>query len=109
MEGLLISGLQQLTKDVADACVGQAQLHALTLDTPKQQCITQTMNRRALAGNDKPFDPGKSLIPKYRAVELAQAKLKQWGLDSRVMTQRDAVCEALNLMNVPFNPQALSI
>lgn len=107
MEGLLISGLQQLTKDIADACVGQAQLHALTLDTPKETCIAQTLNRRALAGNDKPFDPGKSLIPKYRAVELAHAKLKAWGLDSRLMSQRDAICTSLTLLRVPFNPSAI--
>ena len=51
MEGLLMSGLQQLTKDIADACVGDGQFHALTLDTPKEKCIAQTLNRRALAGN----------------------------------------------------------
>jgi hypothetical protein len=107
MEGLLMSGLQQLTKDIADACVGNAQFHALTLDTPKQTCISQTLNRRALAGNDKPFDPGKSLLPKYRAVELAHIKLKAWGMDSRVVPQRDAICEALTLLNVPFNPSAI--
>jgi len=107
MEGLLISGLQQLTKDVADACIGNAQFHALTLDTPKETCIAQTLNRRALAGNDKPFDPGKSLVPKYRAVELAHAKLRTWGLDARVMPQRDVICTALTLLRVPFNPQAI--
>lgn len=109
MEGLLMSGLQQLTKDVADACVGSAQLHALTLDTPKEKCIEQTMKRRALAGNDKPFDPGKSLLPKYRAVELAHAKLKGWGIDARVVSQRDALIESLQLLGVSVNPQYVTI
>ena len=109
MEGLLLSGLQQLTKDVADACVGAAQFHAFTLDTPKEQCIQQTMNRRALAGNDKPFDPGKSLLPKYRAVELAHIKMKTWGMDARLLTQRDALIQSLTLLGAPFNPNALNI
>lgn len=100
MEGLLLSGLQQLTKDIVDACVGEAQFHALTLDTPKEQCIEQTMKRRALAGNDKPFDPGKSLVPKYRAVELAHEKFRAWGLDARRLPQRDVVTEALGLLGL---------
>ena len=100
MEGLLLSGLQQLTKDIADGCIGYAQFHALTLDTPKEQCIEQTLKRRALAGNDKPFDPGKSLVPKYRAVELAHEKFKSWGLDARRLPQREIVTEALKLLGL---------
>jgi ABC-type dipeptide/oligopeptide/nickel transport system ATPase component len=109
MEGLLMSGLQQLTKDIADACVDYGQFHALTLDTTKEKCIAQTLNRRALAGNDKPFDPGKSLVPKYRAVELAHTKMKSWGMDSKVVSQRDALIEALQLLSIPFNPQSISL
>jgi len=109
MEGLLMSGLQQLTKDIADACVGYGQFHALTLDTPSTKCISQTMSRRALAGNDKPFDPAKSLLPKYRAVELAHAKLKGWGMDARLVSQRDAVIIALGLLGVQVNPQHVTI
>jgi hypothetical protein len=100
MEGLIMSGLQQLTKDVADACAAHSVFHALTLDTPKEKCIEQTMKRRALAGNDKPFDPSKSLLPKHRAVELAAIKLKQWGLDSRVMSQREAYQESCKLLGL---------
>lgn len=100
MEGLIMSGLQQLTKDIADATQNDAVFHALTLDTSKEKCIEQTMKRRALAGNDKPFDPSKSLLPKYRAVELAADKLKSWGLDSRVLTQRDTYHEACNILGL---------
>lgn len=109
LEGLLLSGLQQLTKDIADACAAHGEFHALTLDTPKEKCIDQTMKRRALAGNDKPFDPGKSLLPKYRAVELAQAKLRSWGLDSRVVSQRDAVIAALGLLGLSVKPEHVII
>jgi hypothetical protein len=109
MEGLLMSGLQQLTKDIADACEGYGVLHALTLDTPSTQCIAQTMNRRALAGNEKPFDPAKSLLPKYRAVELAHLKMQSWGMDARLLSQRDAVITALGFLGVVVNPQSVII
>lgn len=102
MEGLLMSGLQQLTKDIADASTN-AVFHAITLDTTKEKCIEQTLKRRALAGNDKPFDPSKSLLPKYRAVELAAEKLKVWGMNSIVMSQRDAFGYACHLLNVPYS------
>lgn len=105
MEGLLMSGLQQLTKDIADACVNLGVLHALTLDTPKTHCIAQTLNRRALAGNDKPFDPAKSLVPKYRAVELAHLKMIAWGMDAQLVSQRDAVSLALGYLGVNVPPQ----
>jgi adenylylsulfate kinase-like enzyme len=109
MEGLLMSGLQQLTKDVADACAQHADFHAFTIDTPLQKCIDQTLARRAAVGNVKPFDPEKSLKPKYRAVELAHAKMTSWGMDSRVLSQRDIVCNALTYLRAPFDPNNLGI
>jgi ATPase subunit of ABC transporter with duplicated ATPase domains len=102
MEGLILSGLQQLTKDVADASPNST-FHAITLSTSKEQCIEQTLKRRELAGNEKPFDPAKSLLPKYRAVELAAAKLKSWGLDSIVVSQRDGFRVACELLNIPYS------
>jgi hypothetical protein len=100
MEGLLLSGLQQLTMDIASASSNFAQLHALTLDTPKEKCIEQTLKRRAIVGNEKPFDPKKSLIPKYRAVELAHAKLKANGYNAHLVSQREAVVMALDLIGM---------
>lgn len=107
-EGLIMSGLQQLTKDIADACPN-AVFHARALDTPKEKCIAQTMKRRELVGNDKPFDPSKSLLPKYRAVELATIKLQSWGLDSKVMSQRDIFIEACGLLGLSCNPNEVII
>ena len=72
----------------------------LTLDTPKEKCIEQTLKRRAIVGNEKPFDPKKSLIPKYRAVELAHAKLKANGYNAHVVSQREAVAMALSLIGM---------
>lgn len=109
LEGLLLSGLQQLTKDVADACADHGEFHALTLDTPKEKCIQQTLSRRALAGNDKPFDPGKSLLPKYRAVELAHTKMKSWGMDARLVSQRDALITSMALLGLSVKPEHVII
>lgn len=99
MEGLLLSGLQQLTLDIA-AKSPNSVYHALTLDTPKEKCIEQTLKRRAIVGNEKPFDPKKSLLPKYRAVELAHAKLLANNMDARVVSQRDAVVITLELLGM---------
>lgn len=104
MEGLILSSLQQLAKDIADASAAHATFHAITLSTSKEQCIAQTLKRRELAGNEKPFDPAKSLLPKYRAVELAAAKLKSWGMDSVVLSQRDAFKASCALLNIPYDP-----
>jgi len=99
MEGLLLSGLQQLTFDIAEACPW-AKFHALTLDTPKEKCIEQTLKRRALVGNEKPFDPKKSLLPKYRAVELAHAKFVAAGMDAHLVNQRQAIVTTLELIGM---------
>jgi hypothetical protein len=100
LEGLIMSGLQQLTKDIADACASNAIFHAYTLDSSKEKCIEQTLRRRQIAGNTKPFDPAKSLLPKYRAVELAAIKLKSWGINSSVMSQKDILNQVCGLLNV---------
>lgn len=107
LEGLILSGLQQLTKDIAEAAPNYAEFHAYTLDTPLDVCIAQTLSRRAKAGNLKPFDPSKSLKPKYRAVELAQKKLNLWGLDSIVLSQAEVVTKSLQLFGVNPPPSAL--
>lgn len=104
MEGLILSGLQTLTKEIADASAEYAQLHAIHLSTPLEVCIANTFSRRAKAGNTKPFDPEKSLVPKYRAVELSHVKLVSWGMDSIVCSQREAhelACEYLHLEYSP--------
>jgi thymidylate kinase len=79
MEGLILSGLQQLTADLVEASP-QAEVVSLFLDTPYETCVEQTMARRAAAGNLAPFDPTKTLKPKHRACVLAYDKLKSWGL-----------------------------
>ena len=105
MEGLLISGLQTLTREIADASADFADFHVITLTTPLDVCIKQTLDRRAAAGNTKEFDPEKSLVPKHRAVELAHNKLTSWGMKTFLMSQQEAfdhICNGLELGDVKF-------
>jgi len=41
-----------------------------------ERAIDQTLARRAARGNHKPFDPGKTLEPKFRSVLSSRRKLK---------------------------------
>ena len=98
-EGLIVGTLQQLTKDIADACPNSV-LHARALSTTPDECIERVLERRKRAGNDKPFDPSKTLLTKVRPVEAAARKLDEWGLDSKTMSQQavyDEICETLGL------------
>ncbi len=104
MEGLILSGLQTLTKEIADASDEYAVLHAIHLSTPLSECIANTLKRRAAAGNVKPFYPEKSLVSKHHAVELSAAKLKLWGMDSVTCTQREAYELACRYFELPFSP-----
>jgi len=99
LEGVILSTLQTLTKDIADAC-HNSEFHVLTLSTPPEQCVAQTLSRRLAKGNEKPFDPERSLLPKVKAVTRAAEVLKEWGMDSRVVSQQEAfniACEYLQL------------
>lgn len=102
MEGLIMSGLQQLTKDIADSSPS-AVFHVRELDTSLEQCIANTLKRRAAAGNDKPFDPSKSLAPKHRAVHLATVKLASWGMDAKKVSQRDCYQEICEVLGIPYS------
>jgi predicted ABC-type ATPase len=98
-EGLIVGSLQQLTKDIADACP-HAVLHARALSTTPDECIERVLARRVAAGNDKPFDPTKSLLTKVKPVISAARKLDEWGLDSKIVSQQacfDEICETLGL------------
>jgi hypothetical protein len=104
LEGLLMSGLQQLTKDIADGCPG-SYYHARELDTPLDACIKNTLHRREVAGNTKPFDPNNSLTPKHRSTTMATAKLALWGMDAKAVSQWEAYKEACELFGLPFSEE----
>jgi hypothetical protein len=104
LEGLLMSGLQQLTKDIADGCLG-SYYHVRELDTPLDACIKNTLHRREVAGNTKPFDPNNSLTPKHRSTTMATTKLASLGMDAKVVSQWEAYKEACELFGIPFSEE----
>lgn len=44
------------------------------LDTPPEVCIQRILQRRKENGNDKPFDPNRALMPKFRAIESVKRR-----------------------------------
>jgi hypothetical protein len=42
------------------------------LDTPLDTCIERVKQRRLERGNDKPFDPNRTLVKDYKAVRQAR-------------------------------------
>jgi adenylate kinase family enzyme len=81
-EGLLISGLYSRYVQLAAEIPTHHFIFAF-LDTPLATCIERVLARRAAKGNTKPFDPNRSLIPKYRAVQAVRSKLLAAGKDVR--------------------------
>lgn len=45
------------------------------LQTPVDECIRRIQERRKAAGNPKPFDPHRTLIPRQRAIERVNEKI----------------------------------
>jgi hypothetical protein len=79
-EGLLISGLFSRYNSLADE-LNEHHFILGFLDTPLQRCIDQTLSRRAAKGNIKPFDPYKTLAPKFEAIISSRKKFELAGTD----------------------------
>lgn len=79
-EGLLISGLFSRYNSLADELNEHHFIFGF-LDTPLQRCIDQTLSRRAAKGNIKPFDPYKTLAPKFEAIISSRKKFELAGTD----------------------------
>lgn len=69
------------------------------LDTPWDTCLERVLARRAAAGNDKPFDPEKTMRAAYeqchRSAELLTAA---GGYDVRWLDWRDPVTGVMNYL-----------
>ena len=50
-----------------------------------ERAIDQTLARRAARGNHKPFDPGKTLEPKFRSVLSSRRKFEAAKKDVRTI------------------------
>lgn len=73
MEGLATPGLETCQK------LGPGALF-IFLDTPVEQCIENVLKRRAVRGNDKPYDPA-NLYKKLRSAESWAKRLELHGLN----------------------------
>lgn len=76
------------------------------LSTPVDECIKGVLDRRQKAGNTKPFDPHKTLIPRHEAIlkvkdRLVEAKRVVVNID------RDCIVSAL-LRRVQLNCGAIT-
>lgn len=93
MEGLILSGLQNLTRELAVAAEeAGARFYAITLATPWDQCVANVMQRRLVNGlGEQEFDPEKTMRGKARAVELAHQKLKGWGIGIDILSYNGAL------------------
>jgi hypothetical protein len=60
------------------------------LDTPLQKCINRTLARRVVKGNHKPFDPSKTLEPKFWGTIASRCHLSRAGRDVRDMAHERA-------------------
>jgi hypothetical protein len=83
-EGLLVSGLFSRYNALADSMPEHKFIFAF-LDTPLEKCIAQTLGRREAKGNTKPFDPLKTLEPKFRAIVASRQHLEDAGKDCRTL------------------------
>lgn len=88
-EGLLVSGLFRRYNELADSLPEHHFIFGF-LDTPLEKCIEQTLARRAKKGNVKPFDPEKTLAPKFRAILSSREALEAAGKDCRDIPHGDA-------------------
>lgn len=77
-EGLLISGLFARYNALDDELAEHHFIHGF-LDTPLDKCIDRVLARRAAKGNTKPFDPYRTLVPKYEAVRVSRRKFEAAG------------------------------
>ena len=77
-EGLLISGLFARYNALDNELAEHHFIHGF-LDTPLQRCIDRVLSRRAAKGNTMPFDPYKTLIPKFEAVKVSRRKFEAAG------------------------------
>lgn len=76
-EGLIIGGTYGEVGKLSEEEMGEW-LYAF-MDTPYEVCVERVLARRKLAGNDKPFDPKKTLFGKIRACQSVALRAKAAG------------------------------
>lgn len=68
----------------------------LFLDTPLELCINRVRLRRRQAGNDEPFEPSKTLIPRHHAIQRVKDKLVTAGSNVYDLNHRSPVEQVMS-------------
>lgn len=69
------------------------------LDTPWEVCLERVLNRRKEAGNDKPFDPDKTMRSAYEQCHRSYELLTEaGGYDVRWLDWQDPVTAVVNYL-----------
>ena len=69
------------------------------LDTPWQVCLDRVLARRAAAGNDKPFDPNKTMKSAYEQCHRSHELLTQaGGYDVRWLDWQDPITQVVTYL-----------
>lgn len=92
-EGLMIS---HMIGTVGEAAKQYPYHHVMGfLDTPLEMCIERVKQRRLSVGNAKPFDPERTLVKDYKAVERAKVNATNQGLQTVTIRWDHAVVDVL--------------
>ena len=74
------------------------------LDTPWEVCLERVLARRAAAGNDKPFDPEKTMRTAYEQCHRSYELLEEaGGYDIRWLSWRDPITQVLGYLKEAEN------
>jgi hypothetical protein len=103
-EGLLVSGLFSRYNALADKCLPYADTIVGFLSTPLEVCIARTLQRRKDKGNDKPFDPQKTLAPKFEAIKASKRKFLAAGKSGSCECKCGPVCHSApkDVRDIPY-------
>lgn len=88
VEGSIVATVFSRWKRLADRL---GDYHFLFLDTPLEVSIKRVLQRRLDKGNDKHFDPNKTLIPRHRAIMRVRQKLAAAGCNVFDLDHTDSV------------------
>lgn len=69
------------------------------LDTPLETCISRILQRRQERGNNKPFDPNKSVVRIFNSNQRVMEKAKEKGRRVVVLNHKKPMVQILGLLN----------
>lgn len=76
-------------------------LTVLVLDTPVEQCITDTLSRRGETTDERKAKITETIRSEYRNVQRGAERLRQNNIDVRFVNREEALTLCLYLLKVP--------